>query len=497
MFESAKLGHKVSKEQFKERVPDLRSNLVETQMDLREAGTPTIVIIFGVEAAGKGEVANRLGEWLDPRGIATHAFWDATGEELERPDYWRFWRTMPGGGEIAILFGGWYQRPLEERLAGRMDELTFDRELRRIREFERMLVEDGILIVKFWYHLSQPEQKSRLAKLSQDERSRWKMLSNKAKFSQQYAEFESYADNLVRNTDIARARWYVIEATDKRYRDLTTGQTLLHQMRQHLTNRAQTAEQLRQESEAGILDEGAHISLLDQLDLSTSLEKSEYTKKLNALRDELNALAWDAYKARRPTIIVFEGVDAAGKGGAIRRITQAVDARLRRTIPIAKPTDEEMAHHYLWRFWRHTPRAGYMVVFDRSWYGRVLVERVEGFTPRHRWARAFLEINDFEEQLVDSGAILVKFWLQISQDEQLQRFKEREATPYKQYKITEEDWRNRHRWDDYKVAVDEMLERTSTQRTPWTLVAAEDKLFARIEVMKTLVKTMRKALKGT
>ena len=497
MFEAAKVGRTVSKQVFKEQRNELRTQLLEAQRELRENEVPVVVIVAGVEAAGKGEVVNRLNEWLDTRGVQTFAFWDFSDEERERPRWWRFWRTLPPRGEIAILFGGWYLAPIEQRFRGHCDDAGLDAELARIVDFERMLTQDGTLIVKFWFHLSEEDQKRRLKELSRDDRSRWKMLPKKSKFSEQYHLFEYVAERAIRQSDRGIAPWYLIEAEDKRYRDLTVGKTLLQAIRARLkqpvaTEPAPTADPLELPEAPS-----AQITLLDQLDLSQRLARDQYKEQLKRYQREVNELAWSAYKQRRSTVLVFEGVDAGGKGGAIRRITTAIDARLYRTIPIAAPTDEEKARHYLWRFWRHLPRAGSMIIYDRSWYGRVLVERVEGFAGDAEWRRAYAEINEFEEQLVENGAILLKFWLHISPEEQLRRFQNREQTPYKQYKITDEDWRNREKWPEYKVAVNEMVARTSTEYAPWTLVEGDDKPFARIKVLRTLCTRLQEALKGS
>jgi polyphosphate:AMP phosphotransferase len=495
MFEATKVGRTISKATWKEEVPELRTQLLEVQRLARHKEIPIYVIVAGMEGAGKGEVVNRLNEWLDTRNVQVHAYWDETDEERERPRSWRFWRSMPAAGEIAVLFSGWYLCPLEQRVLGDWGDAKLEQELRRIREFERMLIADGALIVKFWYHYSETDQRKRLKKLSRDDRSRWKMLPTKHNFSRHYQAFEHTADLLIRRTDIGSAPWYIIEATDRRYRDLTTGHTLLRAITTRLEEgTVEPEEDPHYHAPKPVDGPGAHVTIIDKLDLSQSLERSAYRKSLDQLQNELNDLAWTAYKRKRSTVLVFEGVDAGGKGGAIRRITRAVDARLYRVISTAAPTDEEKAHHYLWRFWRHIPRAGRITVFDRSWYGRVLVERVENFTPRRRWRRAYLEINDFEEQLTDAGVILVKFWLQISKEEQLERFKAREETPYKQHKITEEDWRNREKWDDYMQAVNEMLIRTSTEHSPWHLVPANDKPFARVEVLKTMTDALRAAI---
>ncbi|MCB1799312.1 MAG: polyphosphate:AMP phosphotransferase [Gammaproteobacteria bacterium] len=500
MFDTAKIGRTLSKEAYRAEVEDLRTQLLEAQIALRERNIPVYLLIAGMEGAGKGEVVNALDEWLDARGVNVYAFWDESDEEKLRPRAWRFWRAMPRRGEIGVFFGGWYLRPIEQRFSGEWDDAKLDQCMRGIRELERMLINDGAVIVKCWYHFSEKDQRRKLKALSRSDRSRWKMLPKKSKFSEEYQRFEEVADRVVRSTDIGRAPWHIIEATDQRYRDMTTGRTLLHELQEALAQAPHDERRLDDSpsgSNGDMLPSApeARITLLDRIDLTQTIAREDYRDRLAALQSELNDLAWRAYTEKLSTVFVFEGVDAAGKGGAIRRVTQAVDSRLREVIPIAAPTDEESAHHYLWRFWRHIPRAGRMAVFDRSWYGRVLVERVEGFTSHANWARAYLEINDFEEQLTEAGVVVQKFWLQISKEEQLARFQARQDTPYKQYKITDDDWRNREKWDEYRDAVNEMLARTSAQHAPWNLIPGNDKRFARVQVLETVVKALRDALK--
>lgn len=489
MFETAELGRQINKKDYKKQLPDLRAGLLQAQFALSKTNTPVIIIISGINAAGRGDVVNALNEWLDTRGLETVALNSLTDEELERPYYWRFWRQLPARGRIGIFFGGWYVDPITQTANQNLDTGQFNEALAHIARFETMLVEDGALILKFWLHLSKLEQRNRLKKLEKNPHTRRSVSKRDWKHAKLYEQFVKAAEQAIRYTDSGDAPWLLVEATDWRYRDLAVARTVLESLHKLLdvqtVNSVETVNKLekplREESNSPI-----SLTILDKVDLSQRLLSKEYQKELESYQGKLHRLAWAAYEQKCSTIIVFEGWDAAGKGGAIRRMTQAMDARLYRVISTAAPTDEERAHHYLWRFWRHIPRAGRVTIYDRSWYGRVLVERVEGFAKEKEWQRAYLEINDFEEQLAKHGSVVIKFWIHVSKDEQLCRFQERENVPYKKHKITEEDWRNRDRWDDYTMAVNEMVARTSTDFAPWTLVAGDDKRFARLQVLKTV-----------
>ena len=486
MFEAAELGRKVSKAAFAEREPSLRTALLTTQRELVETGAfPVLVIVSGVEGAGKGTLVDQLYKWLDARGLRTAAFWNPSDEERERPRYWRFWRHLPAKGSIGIFFGSWYTDPIIERVYRRLGAAAYERELRRCAAHERLLVADGMLIVKFWLHLPESVQRRRLEADVERGLAPSPLLK---RFAKRYDAFVKVSERAIRLTDTGPAPWHVVEATDPRYRDLAVGEHLLGALRERLRRPAPALE-------PGPAPAAANgPTVLDRVDLGRRVEDKPYEKRLARRQRALSGLAWRAQAAGIDTVAVFEGWDAAGKGGAIRRLTQAIDARLYQVISVAAPTDEERAHHYLWRFWRHIPRAGTMTFYDRSWYGRVLVERVEGFARIAEWRRAYQEINDFEEQLVEHGVVLLKFWLHLSPDEQLARFRERESVAWKQHKITAEDWRNRERWDAYAAAVDEMVTRTSTAFAPWTLVSAEDKRNGRLEVLSTFQDTLAGAL---
>jgi len=490
MFEAAELGRKLSKSEFEKIEPELHTNLLVAQRNLRAANVAVIIIISGVEGAGKGEVVNRLNEWLDTRGVETTAFWSESDEERERPSFWRFWRRLPARGTIGVMFGSWYTRPIIDFVFKRIDSAEYEKQLQRINEFEQMLSEDGALIVKFWFHMSEKDQRKKLEKENHDHR-HTPLLK---KFSKHYKQFSSASEHAIRVTDQGITPWYLVEATDRHYRDTTVGKVLLEAINLKLAQVQTSNSSAQKKTRAPVPKMPNGMTVLDGIDLNSTLTQKSYEKRLEKYQQQFSKLTWAAKQKKRSTIAVFEGWDAAGKGGAIRRMTTAMDARLYKAISVAAPTDEERAHHYLWRFWRHLPMAGFVTIYDRSWYGRVLVERVEKFAREDEWRRAFQEINDFEQQLHEHGIIINKFWLHISNEEQLRRFKEREKIPWKMHKITDEDWRNRDKWEAYEHAINDMVVRTSTEYAPWTLVPANDKRVARIEILKSTCKRLEEAL---
>ncbi|MBI4658599.1 MAG: polyphosphate:AMP phosphotransferase [Verrucomicrobia bacterium] len=490
---SIEADHRLSKKEFEKRLPELRARLLETQSAFRKADFSVLVIISGVDGAGKGEVVQRLNEWLDPRGVDTQAFWQPSDEERERPPYWRFWRMLPAHGRIAICVGSWYSQPLVDRVYGRTKNSHLDSALNRVANFERMLADDGMVILKFALHLSKKDQRKRLKDLQKNPETHWRVLPSDWQHHQLYDKFTRTAERVIQETNTPKTPWFVVEAADRRYRDFTVANILLKSLRQRLAERIASPSN-GPPAKAAVEARRRSGNALARVDLSQALSDKKYRKLLARYQGKLSRLIWAANDLKISTVVVFEGWDAAGKGSAIRRLTDAMDPRLYRIIPIAAPTDEERRHHYLWRFWRHIPRAGLCTIFDRSWYGRVLVERVEGFARPDEWKRAYQEIQHFEEQLAEHRIAVAKFWIHIGKDEQLRRFKKRQDTPYKRYKITDEDWRNRRKWGAYEDAVNEMVARTSTDFAPWTLIAGNDKKFARIQILRTLCRTLEKAL---
>ncbi len=491
MFEAAELGHAVPDAVFKPREAKLREDLLRAQYDLLADGSfPCIIVIGGVDGAGKGETVNLLNAWMDPRHIHTHAFGDASDEERERPRMWRYWRALPPKGRIGILFGAWHTQPILDRVMGGADDAALRAAMDGIVAFERMLADEGALILKFWFHLSKPAQRHRLKALEADPRTRWRVAETDWERFKLYDRFRRISAEALERTSTGVAPWHVVEGADANYRSLMVGEALLAALRRRLGG-----ERPAVTPAAALPPPPADgRTVLSGLDYGRTLGRKHYQRALEEAQGRLNMLTRHKRFRAHSVIAVFEGMDAAGKGSAIRRVTGALDARCYRVIPVAAPTEEERGQPYLWRFWRHLPRRGRVTIFDRSWYGRVLVERVEGFCAPADWMRAYHEINAFEAELASAGGIVAKFWLNVTPEEQLRRFREREQTPFKTFKITAEDWRNRDKWDAYQQAACDMIDRTSTAAAPWTLVPADDKPAARIQILEALCERIERAL---
>ncbi len=502
MFEAAQLGHTIDKDTYHKALPALRAALLDAQYDLKENGKiPVVVLISGQDGAGKGETINVLYEWMDPRYISTLAFSAPTDEERERPFMWRYWRALPPKGRIGIFAGSWYSGPIHDRLESKMSKAALDQRLEEINRFEAMLVNEGALVLKFWFHLTKDGQKKRLKALEKDSRTAWRVTQWNWDRLKTYDKLQDVAGHVLRMTNTAWAPWTIVEGTDDRYRSLTVANILLDALKHRLAGSGQAMTPVVAVTPVTPVVQSLRLNLdqrdvLSELDLTHKLAKKAFEDELARWQSRLSELVRDPRFKKRSLICVFEGSDAAGKGGSIRRVASALDARDYQIVPIAAPSEEERAQPYLWRFWRHVPKQERVTIFDRSWYGRVLVERVEGFCAETDWQRAYAEINDFEHELQKDGAIVIKFWLQISRDEQLKRFKEREKIDFKRFKITEEDWRNREKWEAYHAAVCDMVERTSTGSAPWTLVEANDKNYARAKVLRTICEQIEAAYKG-
>jgi polyphosphate:AMP phosphotransferase len=491
MLEASEAGNTLSKEAFNEVVPQLRVDLVNAQYDLKTADFGVVLLIGGDDRLAGNAVVNRLNEWLDARYMQTIVLGPHTPEEAQRPRFWRMWRDLPPKGQISLMAGG-IMRLLQENLSGELSDEQFERALEHLENLQEQLVAEGTLVIKIFLHTPAAVQRKRLKKAEKNVEEGWQVDQRDWAMLDLVAEAAPKLQRLLRKTSSAGAPWTIVEATDARYRDIAVARTVLNALTARLEEAPPATPAV---SEQLFAPEYRTATVLDTVDLSATVARPAYKAELNRLQARLHGLALQARQRGMSSVLAFEGWDAGGKGGAIRRITQALEAGDYRVISTAAPTAEERKFHYLWRFWRDIPPAGRFVIYDRTWYGRVLVERIEGFASAGQWQRAYDEINDFEQQLVEHGMYVAKFWLHISPEEQLARFQAREGTPEKAHKITEEDYRNREKWDAYVQAVDQMVLRTSSEGAPWHLIGANDKLSARLQVLEHVTDGLQAALR--
>jgi len=496
MLENIDLSRRIPKAEYKEAKDAAGLRLAALQRRVTELGIPVIIVFEGWSAAGKGTLINNLILPLDPRGFTVHSTLPPNEEEALRPFLWRFWISTPAAGRQAIFDRSWYRRVLTDRVNGEVKGRRLQQAFEDIRSFERQLADGGNVILKFFLHISKKEQKRRFEKLRRNPATAWRVTEDDLKAHRQYKEYLQATEDMLAETDTDVAPWTVIESEDRRFASLKIFNTVIGALEHRIAEvERRKASSVEPPPAATALPDDLQSSILDGADLSLALEREEYQRRLKAGQKRIRELEHEIYMRRIPVVIVYQGWDAAGKGGNIRRLTQNLDPRGYEVVPIAAPNDIEKAHHYLWRFWMQMPKAGHIAIFDRSWYGRVMVERVEGFCTEAEWKRAYHEINEMEQHMTNFGTVLLKFWLHIDKDEQLRRFEARRQTPHKQWKITEEDWRNREKWDEYRVAIEEMLFRTSTPYAPWTIVESNCKWHARVKVLDTVREAIEKRLK--
>jgi polyphosphate kinase 2 (PPK2 family) len=492
MLQDVDLSRSLTKQELKAVLDPLGVRLGELQRALRSAKVPTLLVFEGWDAAGKGTIIGALMQPLDPRGYKVHTRKAATEDEAMRPFLWRYWLRMPAAGDLAIFDRSWYARVLADRVNKAVPRGTWREAYGEINDFERLLADGGACIVKFFLHISRKEQRRRFRALERDPAEAWKVTEDDWREHRRYKDYVAAVDEMLERTSTAHAPWTVVEAEDRRFGTAKVFETLAAAWEKALKDAS--APRAAKAPATPVRARTLQPRVFQRVDLTKNLSRAEYERQLDPLQQKMRALEHQIYTHRVPVVVVLEGWDAAGKGGAIRRLTAKLDPRGFEVISISAPNDDERAHHYLWRFWRHVPKDGHMAIFDRSWYGRVLVERVEGFCAEVEWRRAYQEINDFERQLASHGAVLIKIWLHLDKKTQLGRFREREHTGYKRWKITGEDWRNRKKWPRYEEAAAEMIERTSISQAPWVLVPAVDKYYARVTVLREVSKAVEQAL---
>lgn len=491
MLEKIDLSKTMDKKEYKKRMEVLEPKLARLQRELKSCNVPVMIVFEEFGGAGKGTQINHLIEPMDPRGFTVYSTQAETQEEQYHPFLWRFWNKTPEKGRIAIFDRSWYGKLLVERYEKKTHKKDIPGVLEDIENFEKQLTDDGTLLIKFFLAISEKEQGKRFDKLLSKEETSWRVSKADKDRNKHYEEYARMADEMLTRTDTEYAPWTIIEAHDERYAAVKILTTVVEAFEERY-EKEQITQPRQIDGKFGQND--LKESVLKKVDLSKRLDRETYEKKLDELQKKLTLLHSEIYAKRIPVVLAFEGWDAGGKGGAIKRLTRALDPRGYTVNPTSSPNDIERAHHYLWRFWTKMPKDGHIAIFDRTWYGRVMVERIEGFCTTQEWQRAFKEMNQMEQQLVNHGAIVIKFWMHIDKEEQERRFKERQENPDKQWKITDEDWRNREKWELYEQAVDEMMVRTSTVNAPWVIVEGNDKLYARIKVLETVVDALEKRL---
>lgn len=493
MLEKIDLSVNVDKKEYKAARDEIGARLGLLQRKCKEAKLPVLIVFDGFDAAGKGIQVNRLIQPLDPRGFDVFTG-DKDGEEERlRPFLWRFWIKTPAAGRMVIFDTSWYRKVQMDRFDGKTREWEMEGAFQDILSFERQLVEDGTVIIKLFLHLSEKEQRKRFEKLGDSKETSWRVSKEDWKRNDHYKKYLKINEEMLERTDTPYAPWTIIEADHKDYAALRILTAVADRLDMELKKKAQGPNP--RIFEGPLPPDKYKNGVLSKVDLAKSLTDEEYKAKLDKLQKKLEILHSELYRLRIPVVLGFEGWDAAGKGGAIRRLTSHLDPRGYKVCPTASPNDIEKVHHYLWRFWNNIPKAGHIAIFDRTWYGRVMVERIEGFCTEGEWRRAYEEINEMEQHLANYGAVILKFWLHIDKNEQERRFNDRMKNPEKQWKITDEDWRNREKWDQYEEAVNEMLVRTSTTYAPWIVVEGNSKYYARVKVLESVVEALEKKIK--
>ena len=477
-------------EMLNQRLEAAREALAVRQTQIKEKKLPVLVLMEGWGAAGKGSVLGRVIKNLDPRFFKVSTMSQPSDVEKREPFLYRHFVKIPEAGKLMFFDGGWMEEITGQFLDGKLSDKEYRQRIVSIRRFERTLTDNGYLVMKFFFHIGEKEQRKRLKKLLEDPSTAWRVSESDRRQNEHYkAAFKAF-DQYLFDTNASNAPWYLIDSEDRKWAELQMTEFLVKAIDTCMVNESHSAPILQNTFELKAMPKLSEIPLEGK-----ELTDEEYREELKKYQKRLKELHNELYLKKIPVIIAYEGWDAAGKGGNIKRVAAALDPRGYEVQPIASPEPHEKARHYLWRFWTRLPKDGHIAIFDRTWYGRVMVERLEGFCSENDWQRAYNEINEFEKELDDWGAVIVKFWVQIDKDTQLARFTERQNTPEKQWKITEEDWRNREKWDLYEVAVDEMIEKTSTSFAPWHVLESNDKKYARIKALKIIVKEIEKRLK--
>ena len=471
---------------LKAEVKALRARLMAQQQEVRAKGLPIIVLVEGWSAAGKGSLIGELISEIDPRNYNVVSPVITPEAEARYPFLYPYAKAIPENGKIMFYDSGWMEDCVRKYLHRDITHDEYKKRVRAVNEFERQLRDGGYLLLKLFVDISQKEQRKRMNALIGSYETEWRVTQEDLWQHREYKTFRETYEAFMEKTGKA-VPWHVMDGSNRTLAARDALALLVEQIDKALSEGRYVGKPFKENFPL------VKMQKLSDVDLSPALTDEEYKKELKKLQKRLGELHNVIYRKKIPVILCYEGWDAAGKGGNIRRIARPLDPRGFDVMPIASPEPREKNRHFLWRFWTRLPRSGHICIFDRTWYGRVMVERLEGFCEEDDWKRAYNEINEFERQLTDWGAVVLKFWIHIDQDTQLARFNDRQNTPEKAWKLTEEDWRNREKWPQYEEAIDEMLQKTSTENAPWFIIESNDKKYARIKALKIVIDALEKA----
>lgn len=482
------MGNVAKNQDIEQRIEEQRLKLATLQIKIKESKLPVIVLFEGFGAAGKGSVLRKLIHNLDPRFFSVEVMDTPSKDDKRKPFLYRHFVKIPENGKFTFFDSGWMDEIVKKRAGGKYTGEEYRARVNSVKIFERQLVDNGYIIKKFFFDIDRKEQKKRLTALLADKNTAWRVSRFDLWQNEHHNKCRKYFTEFMDETNMPYAPWHIIDSHDKKEAELQVLEIINSSLEEAMANGKKTPAVVKNVFPL------KKMPKLAKIDLNKTFPDEDYKEELDKLQKHLGELHNELYRRKIPVIVAYEGWDAAGKGGNIKRLTQGLDPRGYEVCPIASPEPHEKARHFLWRFFTRLPKTGHITVFDRTWYGRVMVERLEGFCSENDWKRAFNEINEFEKELTDWGAIVVKFWVQIDKDTQLARFTERQNTPEKRWKITDEDWRNREKWDLYEKAIDEMIAKTSTEFAPWNILESNDKHYARIKALRILIEAIEERL---
>lgn len=483
MLTNLDLNVKIDKTAYKKELKVLFERLAYLEKEIKVQAIPVLIVFEGWSASGKGLLISHLLNSLDPRNFKVHSLHKETEEAVMRPYLWNYWTKTPKAGQISIFDKSYHRTIINPDYL--LTQKEYENFYYDVNAFEQTLVDNKTIIVKLFVHISKEEQKKRIEQLKSSDETSWRVSEKIYRQNDNYDEFVVSFEEMLENTNEV-CPWDVIEGNDSRFAVIKVFRSVINRIESELEKRKGTAVYIAPKYE--------YVDILKTVNSNQKISDSNYKKQLSFYQEKIRNLVYKMYEKRKAVIIAYEGWDAAGKGGNIKRISQRLDPRGYEVIPIAAPSKEELSYHYLWRFWNNIPKDGHVAIFDRTWYGRVLVERIEGFCSEEDWNRAFKEINDMEFNITNHETLIIKFWLQIDKNEQLNRFNMRMDNPLKRYKITDEDWRNREKWDIYERATNDMLAKTSTEYAPWVIIESNNKKYARIKALKYVVEKLEEFL---